>query len=415
MQRSEHAAKLKKTKRAGIRLAPEQGPADRNTTTQNTGTITEDSDTETKVPADADAEDVTQSPGAETEQESDTVRPPLRKLNPKRLAVGIGAAPFAVKSVADEAFVTSEYATFYDPITGARVLDYKKKQGELYKSMSTFDSPYLEMPIKSFVLSGYMIKSLERGPYGLVAQDGADFDQALADGDYFHFINRAPAPYDGVARRIVVNTWSQQSSLKLAAALEPLFTDPAVKDSLLSFKAFLSSEPLAEVPKGDKVVIYYNPDATSPGDDRVGNRLVQIVTGTLAEGERDSRIAPFYSGITKGVAWSDERGGASFTSIRAAVIKQTVDENAQIDSEKEFFDLVSAKLRSVGIDPANTHQYMTAAPASPDRRHAAGSRGLQRLAFVSEPARQIGPFRSNLRSVKAVSRQGGGSWRLGRS
>jgi hypothetical protein len=380
MQGKEHTARLKKAKRAAIRITPEQ--EDQNTTPQitipqitipqitmpqHTGLITEDSDTENKVPTDVD--EGTQSDDTETKQETDTMRSVYRP-GPKRRAVAMTAAPFAVKSVADEQFVASEYATFYDPITGVRVLDYVNKQRKLYNSMSTFDSDYLKTPIKSFVLSGYMIKSWERGPYGLVAQDGADFDRALANGDYFHFINRAPVypPYNGVARRIVVNTLSQQNSLKLAAALEPLFTDPAVKDSLLSFKAFLSSEPLAEVPKGDKVVIYYNPDATSPGDDRVGNRLVQIVTGTLAEGERDSRIAPFYSGITKGVAWADELSGVSFTSIRATVIKQTVDENPRIGSEQEFVDLVSAKLQSLGIDPANTHQYKTLAPPMPGPR-----------------------------------------------
>jgi hypothetical protein len=366
MQGREHAAKLKKTKRLRIRITPGQGPADQDTTTPDTGTITEDSEPEIKVPA---VDDVTPSPDAETKQESGTVQSVYRP-GPKRLAMAMTAAPFAVKSVADEAFVTSEYATFYDPLTGTRALDHQAKQRELYTSMSSFDGPYLKVPIKAYALSGYMLRSVEGGPYALISQNGADFDRALADGDYFHFINRTPAspPYNGVARRIVVNTWSQESSLRLTAALEPLFTDPDVKDSLLSFKAFLSSEPLAEVPKGDKVVIYYNPDPTSPGDDRVGNRLVRTVTGALPEGERDARIAPFYSGITKGVAWSDEMSGASFTTIRAAVIKQVVDENPQIDSEKEFFDLVSAKLQAVGVDPANTHQYVTTAPPMPGPR-----------------------------------------------
>lgn len=361
MQGREHTARLKKTKRLAIRLDnPGQGLTDQNTATQNTGTITDDTDSETKVPTEVD--DLTQPPGTETD-----VLQPVVQVKPKRLAVKIDAPPFAVKSVADEAFVTSEYATFYDPITGARAVDHQTKQGQLYTSMSTFDGPYLKEPTNSWNLAPYMIRSLEGGPYSLVSQNGADFDKALADGDYFHFINRAPTspPYNGVARRIVVNAWSQQNSLKLAAALEPLFSDPSVRDSLLSFKVLLSSNSLDETPKGDKIVIYYNPDAGSPDDDRVGNRIVRTVTDTLADSERDARIAPFYSGVGKGIAWSEEKGGASFTTVREMLMRQVVNENPQIGSEKEFFDLVSAKFKSAGVDPANTHQYETTNTAPP--------------------------------------------------
>ncbi|WP_155335029.1 hypothetical protein [Acrocarpospora corrugata] len=277
-----------------------------------------------------------------------------------RRARALPTAPLAQKSVADHEFIANEYYTFYDHTTGLHSDAYLNQETDLYSSMSKFDGSYLKEPINVLQLVKYCISGLERNLYTLEAQNwDSDYDSGLKDADYFHFRNKNvhSVPYNGVARRIVVNTKSQQLSLGLVDALLPLLEQGSdVRDNMLNIKAFLGSEPLTEIPKADKIVIYYNPDGADPQNDRVGNRVMQTIAATISRSDLDPRLAPFYQTLVDGIGWADEQGGASFTTIRQAVLESVVKENDFIDNEEDFYNLVIRKFAQWGIDPNNTHQ-----------------------------------------------------------
>ncbi|MEO3857428.1 hypothetical protein [Acrocarpospora sp. B8E8] len=297
---------------------------------------------------------------AERSDQEDGNALPFRPRAQNRNATNWAQAPLSVKKTADHEFIANEYYTFYDATTGTHSDAYLERKTDLYSSMSKFDGEYLKKPIHVLELAKYCISGLERNLYTLEAQNwDDDYDSALKGADYFHFRNKnvRSAPYNGIARRIVLNTKSQQLSMKMVDALIPLLEQGSdVRDFILNFKAFLGDTPLEEIPKADKIVIYYNPDGSDPRNDRVGNRIINVIIGTISRGDIDPRLAPFYETIVDGLGWADEQGGASFTTIRQMVMEQVVKENPFVTDEEEFYTLVMQKFAQMAIDPSNTHQ-----------------------------------------------------------
>ncbi|MET7328244.1 T3SS effector HopA1 family protein [Nonomuraea sp. NPDC005650] len=304
---------------------------------------------------------------AQTQQ---AITPTFRPTPMLRRAVQLPEPPFADKLKADKAFITLQYSSFYDN-SGRRRDDYANALSKNYVEMSYFDSPYMMNPSKRSVMNPYI--DLERqGLIGLESQD-SPWPQALASGDYFHFTNnrRNPSPQNGVRRRIVVNAWSQDSALQVADAMLTQFDDPSVSPFISKFKVLMSFKAMEPVTKADKIVIYYTTDATDPTTDRVGEQIVDTLTGTIPANHLDARLAPFYSVITQGIAWADEAGGASFTTRRDEVMQEVVEENPRLTSETAFYNAVLAKFSQKNVDPSNTHQYVTQqlnAPPGPRAR-----------------------------------------------
>ncbi|MFI6738542.1 hypothetical protein ACIBI9_36940 [Nonomuraea sp. NPDC050451] len=286
------------------------------------------------------------------------VSPTFRATPMLRRAVKLSEPPFADKLKADKAFITAQYSHFYDN-TGARKHDYQDALAENYFEMSYFDSPYMMNPSRRSMLDPY-IDLARQGVIDLEPQD-SEWPQALAGGDYFHFTNnrKDPSLRDGVRRRIVVNVRSQEQALQIADALLAQFDDPTVSPFVAKFKVLMSFKRMEPVTKGDKIVVYYTTDATDPATDRVGERIVDAITGAIPVDRTDPRLAPFYSVITHGIAWADEAGGASFTTRRDDLMQEVVDENPQLISETAFYNAVLAKFAEKNVDPANTHQYVT--------------------------------------------------------
>ncbi|MGE7467787.1 hypothetical protein ACQKKG_16200 [Brevundimonas sp. NPDC003935] len=302
---------------------------------------------------------------AQTQQ---AVTPAFRPAPMLRRAVQLSEPPFADKLKADKAFITLQYSSFYDN-SGRRRNDYADALDKNYVEMSYFDSPYMLNPSKRSVMDPYL--DLQRqGLIELEPQD-SQWPQALAGGDYFHFTNnrRNPSPQNGVRRRIVVNAWSQDSARQVADALLTQFDDPSVSPFISKFKVLMSFKSMEPVTKGDKIVIYYTTNAADPTTDRVGEQIVDAITGAIPASRLDARLAPFYSVITQGIAWADEAGGASFTTRRDELMQEVVEENPQLNSETAFYNAVLAKFSQKNVDPSNTHQYVTQQLNAPPGPH----------------------------------------------
>ncbi|WP_219471291.1 hypothetical protein [Nonomuraea rhizosphaerae] len=303
-------------------------------------------------------------------QQAAPPRPPTQRQLKRQLRaertqeVRLQKAPLAEKKVADSEFIKSQFHAFYDAKTGTYSKAHQQGQVRLYKNMSMFDSRYLQEPMSDPDL---VFEYAKDDRFDLQAQNHAyDYPTALVKGDYFHFVNNyLEVPDKYLTRRLVVNTYSQESAVKLTDALIELYDDDEVGGSISEFKTFLSAVPLAETPKADKVVVYYHPDETVTDSDRVGTKIAQVITSVLDEKERDPNLAPFYEHIATGIGWSDEVKTNSFTTIRQQLIERVVEENPHVTDEEEFYNLVMDKFRRYRVDTENTHQYMVTGTSVP--------------------------------------------------
>lgn len=194
----------------------------------------------------------------------------------------------------------------------------------------------------------------------------------MARGDYFHVHNQLRdknMAKTGRARRIIVNVKSQQAGLKVAQAMNGLFTDPVTRRYMSEYKIYLSSSDKdadrEKNVKHDKLVIYYNAaDAGPDGADAVGDRIVEAIQGSVTRDDIDESFAPFYSRISPGVAWAEEpkyyvpKLGGSFTTTRSDIIGSVIKRKQQFANKEAFFHEVDLALIDNQVDPLRPHRHL---------------------------------------------------------
>ncbi|GIH92344.1 T3SS effector HopA1 family protein [Planobispora siamensis] len=196
-----------------------------------------------------------------------------------------------------------------------------------------------------------------------------DNEQAILRGDYFrvHNQNGDSSNKKRRMRRIIVNVNSQEAGLRVARALNGLFTDPVTAKHFWQYKIYLSRKPgMAGRPiKHDKLVLYYglaDPDDTS--SDPVGDKIVDAIDRAIRPEDVGEGFAPFYSRISPGIAWAEEPKAfvsalkRSFTRTRAEIIAEVVRTHPHIDDKDEFERLVYAALEQARVDPERPHRHL---------------------------------------------------------
>lgn len=211
----------------------------------------------------------------------------------------------------------------------------------------------------------------DTGPAPTPPPGPEDNDESIAAGDYFHVHNQLRdkgIDPKGRARRIIVNVKTQEAGLKVAGAMNGLFTDPVAGPNLREYKIYLSgSDEEADKNKQvkhDKLVIYYAAADSDDGSDAVGDRIVEAIDGSITKDDVDESFAPFYSRISPGIAWAEEpkqyveRLKGSFTRTRSDIIASVITRKAQIPTKEEFFQLVDLALIDKQVDPLRPHRHL---------------------------------------------------------
>ncbi|MFB9877217.1 T3SS effector HopA1 family protein [Planobispora siamensis] len=296
------------------------------------------------------------------------------------------------------------YDQYYDAATGLkRPPDALQKS--IYDLMGKASSGYMREPITrdqwlafktqpNATVVGQRVKK-HRGAWRRYRQELADYeggwkkfdpltdpparprgpendDESVTRGDYFRVYNQNGGSDQGRRmRRIIVNVNSQEAGLRVARALNGLFTDPVTKKHFRQYKIYLSTTAGtgAELVKHDKLVLYYglaDPDDTS--SDPVGDKIVSAIDGAIRPEDVGEGFAPFYSIVSPGVAWAEEPKTfvsalkRSFTKTRAEIIAQVVRANPLIRDKDEFERLVYAALEQARVDPERPHRHIPDMP-----------------------------------------------------
>ncbi|ROO87122.1 hypothetical protein EDD29_4713 [Actinocorallia herbida] len=197
-------------------------------------------------------------------------------------------------------------------------------------------------------------------------------EAALAGGDYIRVFNRnfttRYGDLVGKVRRIIVNVVSQQAALAVAAALSALYERPGTALWISEYKVFLSTAPLTEDIKLDKIVVYYLPQDGENGEDLVGGILVSAISAAIPPGTAVDEFGPFYAPVAPGIAWAEDPStfpglqDSSFSQSRISAVAAVVRRNESVPTADDFIALVAAEMRAVGVDPFNPHRHVGGPP-----------------------------------------------------
>ncbi|MFI6323642.1 T3SS effector HopA1 family protein [Nonomuraea sp. NPDC050556] len=196
-------------------------------------------------------------------------------------------------------------------------------------------------------------------------------DESVLNGDYFHVHNLRPdltKDLKGKSRRIIVNVKSQEAGLRVAKAVQDLFTDPDAGPGIREYKIYLSEKgENVTTAKYDKLVIYYAMKDDLDGADVRGDKIVSAISGAIKPTDVDQGFAPFYSILGPGVAWAEEPKHfvealqESFTTTRSNIISGVIKSKDKVVDKAEFIRLVNDALKTAGVDPERPHRHLVGA------------------------------------------------------
>ncbi|GII00762.1 T3SS effector HopA1 family protein [Planobispora takensis] len=302
---------------------------------------------------------------------------------------------------ATEAVLGTIYEAFYNSRTGDR-LDLDGRIGKIYGMMGKGASEYMKHPVthdqfrafnvtdKAVRTKGQKVSAYQKALKAYDDWPGTDpakrppirpekpvgpasNDESVRDGDYFHVHNLRPdltRDLKGKSRRIIVNVKTQQTGLKVAEAVQNLFTDPDVGPGIREYKIYLSekAQDVAQA-KHDKLVIYYAMKDEPGGEDTRGDKIVSAISKAIPDTDVGEGFAPFYSIIGPGIAWAEEPKHFveslknSFTRTRSDIITDVIQKNDKVLDKADFVKRVDDALKAAGVDPERPHRHLTGAIA----------------------------------------------------
>jgi len=260
----------------------------------------------------------------------------------------------------DAKFIEGLFSTYYSIDDGSRNSDYATKLKGLYSSLGQAQS------------GDYLTEEIDTGEFDTFKAGNEDYHvnpqknkagdrPGLEKGNYFHIHNdnkNKDLEQEGTARRIIVNIKTQKDAFALSKGLLDLFKKSnAFSPFIKEFKVYLANLRKAKVKK-DKIVVYYNFNIEDKSADTVGDAIVSKIESIADENALVDDFAPFYEGVSKGIAWAEEpkhhsdlRG--SFTRTRVNVIESVIKANASVSSPEDLVTLVDAALKAANIDMDN--------------------------------------------------------------
>ncbi len=267
----------------------------------------------------------------------------------------------------DADFIKGLYPTYYAVKDGARVPDYAAKLKKLYSSLGNAPTgDYLKQGIDTGEFDTF--KSGNDNYHVNPQKNNAGKRPGLEKGNYFHVHNDnkdKTLEQKGTARRIIVNIKTQQDAFTLSKGLLDLFKKSStVSPYIKEFKVYLSNVRKATVKK-DKIVVYYNFNVKEDSADTVGDAIVAKIESIADENALVDDFAPFYEGVSKGIAWAEEPKHhsaltGSFTRTRVNVIESVIKANATVASADALVTLVEAAFKAANIDVDNPARHTSA-------------------------------------------------------
>lgn len=260
----------------------------------------------------------------------------------------------------DAKFIESLFSTYYSIDDGSRNSDYATKLKGLYSSLGQAQS------------GDYLTEEIDTGEFDTFKAGNEDYHvnpqknkagdrPGLEKGNYFHIHNdnkNKDLEQEGTARRIIVNIKTQKDAFALSKGLLDLFKKSnAFSPFIKEFKVYLANVRKAKVKK-DKIVVYYNFNIEDKSADTVGDAIVSKIVSIADENALVDDFAPFYEGVSKGIAWAEEPKHhsdlkGSFTRTRVNVIESVIKANASVLNPEDLVTLVDAAFKAANIDMDN--------------------------------------------------------------
>jgi hypothetical protein len=267
----------------------------------------------------------------------------------------------------DASFIEGLFPTYYSVDDGSRNLDYATKLKKLYGSLgAALSGDYLTDKVDTGEFDTF--KAGTEDYHVNPQKNKADERPGLEKGNYFHVHNdnkNRDLEQKGTARRIIVNIKTQKDAFALSQGLLDLFKkSSAFSPYIKEFKVYLSNVRKAKVKK-DKIVVYYNFNLEDKSADTVGDAIVAKIESIADENSLVDDFAPFYEGVSKGIAWAEEPKHhselkGSFTRTRVDVIESVIKANSTVSSPAALVTLVDAAFKAANIDKDNPARHTPA-------------------------------------------------------
>ena len=110
-------------------------------------------------------------------------------------------------------------------------------------------------------------------------------------------------------------------------------------------------------------MVYYNFNLEDTSADKVGDAIVAKIMEVTEDSSLIDNFAPFYEGVSKGIAWAEEPKHhsdlkGSFTRTRVNVITSVIKENASVKDPDALVALVDAAFTASKIDKDNPARHV---------------------------------------------------------